>query len=78
MTKADSCVSESGKMVVFPSNFTGGPRYMLERTQDTMTLMRYFERPDMFIALNCNKKWQEIVQLLKKGEKPHDIRKSNQ
>ncbi|GFT05678.1 hypothetical protein TNCV_1045351 [Trichonephila clavipes] len=30
------------KMVVLPSSFTGGFRYMHERTQDAMTYVRHF------------------------------------
>lgn len=38
MCRADSEVSDMGQMVVLPSSFTGGPRYMDERTQDAMTM----------------------------------------
>ncbi|GFR22422.1 ATP-dependent DNA helicase [Trichonephila clavata] len=58
-------------MVVLPS-FTGGSRYMHERTQDAMTYVRHFGRPDLFITLTCSPKWPEIVDLLNQGQKSHD------
>ncbi|GFY04398.1 ATP-dependent DNA helicase [Trichonephila clavipes] len=45
ITATDGQLSELGKMVVLPSSFTGGSRYMHERTQDAMTYVRHFGRP---------------------------------
>ncbi|XP_074097687.1 uncharacterized protein LOC141526552 [Cotesia typhae] len=59
-------------MVVLPSSFTGGPRYMHERTQDAMTYVRHFGRPDLFITFTCNPKWSEIEDLLRQGQKYYD------
>ncbi|XP_044741944.1 uncharacterized protein LOC123302915 [Chrysoperla carnea] len=59
-------------MVVLPSSFTGGPRYMHERTQDAMTYVRHYGRPDLFITFTCNPKWPEITELLRQGQKSHD------
>lgn len=56
MCKGDGQVSEIGKIVVLPSSFTGGPRYMHERTQDAMTYVRHYGRPDLFITFTCNTK----------------------
>ncbi|KAI6655400.1 hypothetical protein LOD99_2235 [Oopsacas minuta] len=39
-----------GKLVILPSSFTGSPRYMHERTQDAMTYVRNYGRPDLFIT----------------------------
>ncbi|GFR05388.1 helitron_like_N domain-containing protein [Trichonephila clavata] len=58
-------------MAVLPS-FTGGSRYMHERTQDAMTYVRHFGRPDLFITLTCSPKWPEIVDPLNQGQKSHD------
>ena len=72
MSRADTQIKDFGKMVVLPSSFTGGARYMHERTQDAMTYVRHFGRPDLFITFTCNPKWTEIVELLKQGQKSHD------
>ncbi|XP_008482471.2 uncharacterized protein LOC103519163 [Diaphorina citri] len=65
-------VSDLGKIVVLPSSFTGGPRYMHERTQDAMTYVRKYGRPDLFITFTCNPKWTEVQNDLKPGQKAQD------
>ncbi|XP_077264817.1 uncharacterized protein LOC143898893 [Temnothorax americanus] len=70
--RQDADVSQLGKMVVLPSSFTGGPRYMHERTQDAMTYVRYHGRPDLFITFTCNPKWKDITDALLPGQKTHD------
>ncbi|XP_044591470.1 uncharacterized protein LOC123269700 [Cotesia glomerata] len=72
IVKRDGQFSELGRMVVLPSSFTGGPRYMHERTQDAMTYVRHFGRPDLFITFTCNPKWSEIEDLLRQGQKSYD------
>lgn len=52
--------SDIGRAVILPSSFTGGPRYMHERTQDAMTYVRKYGRPDLFITFTCNPSWPEI------------------
>ncbi|XP_071579388.1 uncharacterized protein [Temnothorax nylanderi] len=70
--RQDADVSQLGKMVVLPSSFTGGPRYMYERTQDAITYVRYHGRPDLFITFTCNPKWKDITDALLPGQKTHD------
>jgi hypothetical protein len=53
---------ELGKMVILPSSFTGGPRHMHEYTQDAMTYVRKYGRPDLFITFTCNPTWDEIKE----------------
>ena len=45
---------------------------MHERTQDPMTYVRYFGRPDLFITLTCNPRWEDITQKLLHGKRSHD------
>ncbi|KAL8616748.1 hypothetical protein ACOMHN_017785 [Nucella lapillus] len=40
-------VENLGRLVILPSSFTGGPRYMHEYTQDALT----YVRPDLFITI---------------------------
>ncbi|GBP95553.1 hypothetical protein EVAR_67759_1 [Eumeta japonica] len=72
LSKNDEQLSTMGKMVVLPSSFTGGPRYMHERTQDAMAYVRHYGRPDLFITFTCNPKWPEITELLSEGQQSHD------
>lgn len=50
MCKGDGYVSDMGERVVLPSSFTGGHRYMHERSQDAMTYVRHYGRPDLIIT----------------------------
>ena len=68
----DGNLEELGQMVILPSTFTGGPRYMNEKTQDAMTYVRKYGRPDIFITFTCNPLWDEITAALMPGEKPQD------
>ena len=49
----DSLDTDLGRAVILPSSFTGGPRYMHEKTQDAMTYVRKYGRPDLFITLHA-------------------------
>ena len=47
-----------GRPIILASSFTGGPRAMLQKYQDTMTICRKYGKPDLFITKTCNPKWQ--------------------
>ncbi|XP_062518328.1 uncharacterized protein LOC134193517 [Corticium candelabrum] len=67
---------ELGKMVILPATFTGGPRYMQEKTKDALTYVKHYGRPDLFITFTCNPKWAEITAELLPGQASsnrHDI-----
>jgi len=68
----DGRSTDVGQLVVLPSSFTGGPRYMHERTQDAMTYVRAYGRPHLFITFTCNPSWDEISRELYPGQKPYD------
>ena len=68
----DKDTSEIGQLTILPSSFTGGMRYMHERTQDAMTYVRCHGRPDLFITFTCNPKWPEIDTQLMPGQKSQD------
>lgn len=61
-----------GRLVILPSSFTGGPRYMHERTQDAFCYVRKYGRPDLFITFTTNPKWNEIKKELLIGQASHD------
>ena len=70
----DIAATELGQLCILPSSFTGSPRYMHERTQDAMTYLRNYGRPDLFITFTCNAKWNEIQAELFPGQLYTDIR----
>ena len=61
-----------GQRVILPSTFTGGPRYMHARQMDAMTYVRKFGRPDLFLTMTTNPKWDEITTNLLPGQESHD------
>uniref|UniRef100_UPI00358E4945 uncharacterized protein n=1 Tax=Myxine glutinosa TaxID=7769 RepID=UPI00358E4945 len=58
----DGDVQDMGQLVILPTTFTGGPRYMHEWTQDAMAYVRNYGRPDLFLTFTCNPKWEEIIR----------------
>lgn len=72
MNRGDTDLNKTGKKVILPSSFVGGPRYMINLFQDAMAIVRHFNRPDLFCTVTCNPKWSEIVEKLLPGQKPQD------
>ncbi|KAG9319383.1 hypothetical protein KVV02_002733 [Mortierella alpina] len=68
----DRGANETGRLVVLPSSFAGGPRYMNALYQDAMTIVRYYGKPDLFITFTCNPNWDEIKAQLMPGQVPAD------
>ena len=64
--------SNIGEHVILPSSFTGSPRYINENSQDAITYVRKFGRPDLFIIFTCNPEWPEIKNELLPEQKPYD------
>ncbi|GKB13972.1 helicase [Tanacetum coccineum] len=72
--QGDTNVEGLGKHIVFPTTFTGGPRYMMQNHQDAMALCRAYGNPDLFITFTSNPKWLEISEMLAfiPGQKPYE------
>ena len=68
----DGNAENVGQLVILPSTFTGSPRHMHEYTQDAMTYVRNYGRPDLFVTFTCNPKWEEIQVELMPGQAHHD------
>jgi hypothetical protein len=68
----DGNASNLGQLVILPSTFTGSPRHMHEYTQDAMTYVRNYGRPDLFVTFTCNPKWEDIQQELLLGQASSD------
>ena len=63
---------EFGRKVILPSSFTGSPRQMFELYQDSMSIVRKYGKPDLFITFTCNPKWEEISSALILNQKASD------
>ncbi|KAF0748275.1 hypothetical protein AaE_007399, partial [Aphanomyces astaci] len=53
-----------GQRIILPSSYTGGDRHMTQNYQDTMSVVRKFGKPDLFITMTCNPNWKEIQDAL--------------
>ncbi|KAI7962283.1 hypothetical protein MJO28_000377, partial [Puccinia striiformis f. sp. tritici] len=51
---------ETGRRIVLPTSFIGGPRDMKARFQDAMALVHTMGKPNLFITVTCNPEWTEI------------------
>jgi len=72
-TKADTNLEDTGQMIVLPSSFNGGPRYMLNLFHDAMAIVKEFGKPDLFITITCNPHWPEIKRELGQFQTAQDI-----
>ena len=59
-------------VVIVPSTFTGGPRYVRERTQGAFCYVRKYSRLDLLIMFTTNPKWKEILRELDRCYSSHD------
>ncbi|XP_028552578.1 uncharacterized protein LOC114580151 [Dendrobium catenatum] len=46
--------NNTGKRIILPPSFIGGPRDMRRRYLDAMALCQRFGKPDLFITMTCN------------------------
>lgn len=64
--------SNIGQHIILQSSFTGSPRYMNEKSQDAMTYIRKFGRPDLFVTFTCFPEWSKIKNELLPDQKSYD------
>ncbi len=53
-----------GSIMILPSTFIGGIRYMKQAYQDAMAIVGKYGKPDLFITFTCNPKWKEVTDCL--------------
>ena len=56
--------TQVGSTVILPSSFQGSARNMRERYHDTMSIVRKYGSPHLFITMTCNANWPEITDNL--------------
>ena len=57
---------------ILASSFPRGPRWYNAKFQDGMAIVREYRKPDFFITITCNPKWQEIEGELLEGQSAQD------
>lgn len=55
-------ITHPRRMLILPSTFSGSPRNMQQNYQDAMGIVRKFAKPDLFITVTCNPRWNEIQE----------------
>jgi hypothetical protein len=50
--------------VILPGSFTGGPRYLYQKYQDSIAICRKYGCLDLFITFTANTSWPEITTAL--------------
>ncbi|XP_061371567.1 uncharacterized protein LOC133314138 [Gastrolobium bilobum] len=71
--RGEDAAAKTGKRIIIPSSFTGGPRYMTENCKDAFAICRWAGYPYLFITITCNPKWPKISRFLNaKNLKPED------
>ncbi|XP_061357242.1 uncharacterized protein LOC133301608, partial [Gastrolobium bilobum] len=63
--RGEDTAVKTGRRIIIPSSFTGGPRYMAENCKDAFAICRWAGYPHLFITITCNPKWPEISRFLK-------------
>ena len=61
-----------GAPTILPSTFIGGPRQMWKLYHDAMAIVRYCEKPDLFITMTCNPQWIELLDAAFPGQTAQD------
>lgn len=64
--RSDNTVT--GRRVILPASFHGGPRFMHHLYQNSMAIVRHFGRPTLFITMTANPRWPEILRELLPGQ----------
>ena len=62
----------SGRAVIMPASFTGGDRFMHQAYQNSMAIVHYFGKPDLFLTMTMDIKCVEITSQLEPGQTPYD------
>jgi Helitron helicase-like domain at N-terminus len=61
-----------GCQIIEPATTSDLARYLEERIQDSMALVRKFGKPDLFLTMICKPKWPEITELLEAHQRAQD------
>ena len=69
----DEAISlRAGSLVILPSTYVGGDRYMRQKMHDIIATSNVLGHPDIFITMTCNPHWPEIQRGLLPGQRPED------
>ncbi|XP_045084652.2 uncharacterized protein [Aegilops tauschii subsp. strangulata] len=64
ITSGETRASAVGVRIVLPGTYPGGDRDMKKRHMDAMAIVHTYGKPDIFLTMTCNPKWEEITNEL--------------
>jgi hypothetical protein len=65
-------LGQIGQAMVLPATFTGSPRSMFQKCQDSMSVICHTGKEDLFITMTANPQWPEIQNALLPGQTAAD------
>ena len=65
-------LSNIGQQIFLPASYSGGPRDMHQRFQDSMAIAHHFKKIDIFLTITANPNWPEIKWELLPTQQPHN------
>ncbi|XP_073362434.1 uncharacterized protein [Aegilops tauschii subsp. strangulata] len=72
ITSGETRASAVGVRIVLPGTYPGGDRDMKKRHMDAMAIVHTYGKPDIFLTMTCNPKWEEITNELLPGQTAQD------
>ncbi|XP_073363372.1 uncharacterized protein [Aegilops tauschii subsp. strangulata] len=72
ITSGETRASAVGVRIVLPGTYPGGDRDMKKRHMDAMAIVHTYGKPDIFLTMTCNPKWEEIINELLPGQTAQD------
>nr|XP_045088631.1 uncharacterized protein LOC120973325 [Aegilops tauschii subsp. strangulata] len=72
ITSGETRASVVGVRIVLPGTYPGGDRDMKKRHMDAMAIVHTYGKPDIFLTMTCNPKWEEITNELLPGQTAQD------
>ena len=72
ITSGETRASAVGVRIVLPGTYPGGDRDMKKRHMDAMAIVHIYGKPDIFLTMTCNPKWEEISNELLPGQTAQD------
>ena len=72
ITSGETRASAVGTRIVLPGTYPGGNRDMKKRHMDAMAIVHTYGKPDIFLTMTCNPKWEEITNELLPGQTAQD------
>ena len=72
LSQSDFQADDVGKQIILPVTHIGSPHYMCNLFHESMTMVQVFGKPDLFIKMTCNPKWNKLTTAIGPSAKASD------